>query len=306
MKALLALALLEMTAGSQEAKVPESVKKAEAKLIENPDDPDATLTLGKYLAFEKGEWEKAIPLLAKGSDATLKTLAEHEGQPHEKGPEMVGMGDEWLKAAKKFPKDRKSCEGRAMWWFGRAWPDLDPVWRDKLRERLHKLANLPAAYDKPNKGGGPVKGWSIPDELWESYIMTGFSHTGKTCAQILPAGKKNEVGYTGFHSLTMPTSEGKSYHVSFWAFTERTDADGTLSVRFLDAAGKLVSQSGPFIPPDSPWWKKIEGDFKCPAGAVRIDLNFTMMAKAGVTFIDDVVVECDGKNLIQNGGFEDR
>jgi hypothetical protein len=284
------------------------VKKAEAKLAEKPDDPDANLTLGKYFAFTKSEWDKALPLLVKGSDSTLKTLAEHEGQSHDNGPEKVAMGDEWIAAEKKFPKERKKLEDRAVAWYAKAWPDLDAVWKEKMRGRFHKIAGLPATFDKPNKGASAIRGWSIPSELWESYIFQGFGHEGRACAQILPAGKKNEAGYTGFHSNTMPAFEGKTYHISFWCFTEKTDTDGTLSVRYLDAAGKLIAQSGPFIPPDCPWWQRIEGDFKCPAGASRLDLNFTMNSKAGATFIDDVSVVCDGKDLLQNcnPGFEER
>ena len=242
----------------------------------------------------------AVP---QASDLEMKRLLELEAQPPENGPGKVGLGDSFMEAAKKFPKDHKRFEDRAMVWYAKGWPDLDAVWKEKMRERFHKLANLPAGFDKPAKGSA-VKGWSVPDELWGSYLIQGFGHSGKACAQIVPAGKRNEVGYTGFHSTNVLVSEGKTYHVSFWCFTEKTDTDGSLSVRFLDAAGKLVSQSGPFIPPDAPWWQKIEGDFKCPAGASRINLNFTMLSKAGVTFIDDVSVELEGKALLQNGGFE--
>ena len=46
------------------------------KLKTSPDDPAANLAVGSYLCFSKGEWEKGLPMLAKGSDANLKQLAD--------------------------------------------------------------------------------------------------------------------------------------------------------------------------------------------------------------------------------------
>lgn len=75
-KTLLALSIALLTAAGQDVKVLDAVKKAELKLAEKPDDPEANLTLGKYLAFVKGDWEGAIPHLSMGSDAILKAAAE--------------------------------------------------------------------------------------------------------------------------------------------------------------------------------------------------------------------------------------
>lgn len=243
-------------------------------------------------------------LAAQGADLEMKRLMDLEAQPPDTAPGKVGLGDSYMEAAKKFPKDHKRFEDRGVQWYAKAWPDLDAVWKEKLRVRLHKLAGLPEGWDKAAKGAGAARGWSIPDELWGAHLMQGFGHGSRTCAQILPAGKKNEAGYTGFHCSTIQTSEGKKYKLSLWAFTNLTDADGTCYVRFFDASGKLLKQSGPFIPPDSPWWQKLEAEYVAPSGAARVDLNFTMNSKAGATFIDDVSIELDGKNLIQNGDFE--
>ena len=36
--------------------------------------PPANLTVGKYYCFQKGDWEKGLPMLALGQDETLKAL----------------------------------------------------------------------------------------------------------------------------------------------------------------------------------------------------------------------------------------
>ena len=46
------------------------------KLKENPTDPEANLTAGTYYSFVKNEWDKGLPLLAKGSDPELKNSAK--------------------------------------------------------------------------------------------------------------------------------------------------------------------------------------------------------------------------------------
>ena len=53
----------------------ETVQKAAQTLIEKPDDPDANLTLGKFLCLEKGDWNRGLPMLSLGSDLDLKALA---------------------------------------------------------------------------------------------------------------------------------------------------------------------------------------------------------------------------------------
>ena len=52
--------------------------KAAAILSTKPNDPAASLALGRFEAFFRRHWEKGLPLLAAGSDSTLKGLAEVE------------------------------------------------------------------------------------------------------------------------------------------------------------------------------------------------------------------------------------
>lgn len=52
----------------------EEVKDALQKLEENPTNPEANLTAGKYFGVVKGDWRKAIPMLALGSESTISPL----------------------------------------------------------------------------------------------------------------------------------------------------------------------------------------------------------------------------------------
>src|SRR6185436_10463396 len=61
------------------------VLEAQAK---NPDDAGANLEIGKFLCFVKGSWDMGLRFMVKGSDASLKALAEKElaipAQPSER------------------------------------------------------------------------------------------------------------------------------------------------------------------------------------------------------------------------------
>src|SRR5207248_1294600 len=52
-----------------------AAKAAVEKLATAPDDADANLTVGRYRALVEGDWQNALPLLAKGSDELWKDLA---------------------------------------------------------------------------------------------------------------------------------------------------------------------------------------------------------------------------------------
>src|SRR5262249_22855791 len=54
----------------------ERYKQALTTLEKTPDDAEANLTAGRYLLFSKRDWDKALSLLAKSSDAKLKELAQ--------------------------------------------------------------------------------------------------------------------------------------------------------------------------------------------------------------------------------------
>lgn len=306
MRTLLALSLLAMTAWSQEAKVPDSVKKAEAKLKENPDDPDANATVGKYLGLETGQWEKAIPLLAKGSDSTLKRLAEHESQPHEQGIQMVGLADEWLSAGKKFPlRDRKKFEERAIIWYGKAWSSVGEKDKARLRDLFRKVASPPPGWEKPGKTAGSPAGWVLEDN-WKAYLESGFTHSGRHSVKILPPDP-GKPPWTGAHSNPIPVQAGRKLVLSAWVFTDRTEAAGKIDLRVYDASGKFLPNAGSaVIPEDAPFWQKVDAEIEIPPGAARIDLNLVMVARQGGTWVDDVSLKCDGKELLPNVGFEGR
>ena len=55
-----------------------AVEKALDTLNANANDPTANLTVGTWRCFYKGDWEKGLPCLAKGSRPELAALAKRD------------------------------------------------------------------------------------------------------------------------------------------------------------------------------------------------------------------------------------
>ena len=78
--------------------------------LTDKDDPDAHLRVGRYYCFTKGDWEKGLPMLAKGSDTRLQRLAEEELRESfhtrgsvETGRRVVGTGRQGFRATETAP-----------------------------------------------------------------------------------------------------------------------------------------------------------------------------------------------------------
>ena len=87
------------------------VVPARAVLEKNPSDADANLVVGKFLCYVRKDWERGLPMLAMGSDATLKNLAALERRDPKNTTDMVALGDQWRAASHK---------DRAAFWYKQA------------------------------------------------------------------------------------------------------------------------------------------------------------------------------------------
>jgi hypothetical protein len=129
-------------------------EQARQTLKTRPDDPEANLTLGKYLCFVKEDWEGGVPHLARTSDPALKALAEKELAQKEAGPspsidERIALADGWWDLAEKGETGRPLRQ-RAGTWYRAALNDLPQgLLRTKVQNRLEELAALEASSTRP-------------------------------------------------------------------------------------------------------------------------------------------------------------
>ncbi|MCE9590209.1 MAG: hypothetical protein K8S99_06765 [Planctomycetes bacterium] len=117
-------------------------KNAQAKLQADPSDPAMNLTAGRFHCFMKGEWEKGLPLLARGADAALKTAAEKDlGAPTDPA-QQVAVGDAWWDLIAKEPAaggGKRQMQARAGEWYRKADPKLSGISKAKVDQRLAEI-----------------------------------------------------------------------------------------------------------------------------------------------------------------------
>lgn len=285
----------------------EDAEKAFEKLEKDPTDQDANTIFGKYKAFVLGDYDGAMPYLVHSKDTTLKTLAEHEldATHTATATQKVGMGDEWVAATKKLPALNRIFVDRATQWYVTAWPDLDDVWKTKSREQAVKVS---AARPPGNSRKGLPRNWQAGDATVQNLpsIDGTFARTGSHSIKIPPSASKVSTAFNGMQSDQIPFA-GKAIEYSGYFRTEKTEGQSDeLIITFYDATGGLVSLSVQKVPPDLPFWNRVVGKVNAPANATLLRLGSTIRSKNGMTYVDDMSVKVDGKEVLKNGSFEER
>ncbi len=88
--------------------------------LDDTDDPQANLEVGRYYCLVKADWTRGLPLLAKCSDSTLRELAEQELQSPTIPVDQIKIADGWWKVAEEETTHQKAVRLRAAYWYQQA------------------------------------------------------------------------------------------------------------------------------------------------------------------------------------------
>jgi len=114
-----------------------AVAKAEATLASDADNTEANLVVGQWHCFAKGDWEKGLPYLAKGSRADLVKLANLELAKPALAKEQVALADAWWALAEKDRADsRSNYQARAVHWYEQALPNLFGLEKTRVEKQI--------------------------------------------------------------------------------------------------------------------------------------------------------------------------
>jgi hypothetical protein len=103
----------------------EGLEDAYKALLNDPDDADANLAVGRFYCFFKGSWRRGLLLLQRGADETLSGLAASDLSTPTDPSEQVRLGDGWLAQARKEKSPaRDYVQIRALRWYEKAVPQL--------------------------------------------------------------------------------------------------------------------------------------------------------------------------------------
>jgi hypothetical protein len=287
-----------------------AARAAEKTLEQKPDDPAACLTAGRWCCLAKGDWEKGLPLLAKGSDAGLKTAAGKDLEKPSTAPDQVAAGDAWWDLAEKAPAAaRAPLAARALFWYATAWPHLSALNKTRLRDRARAaLASRGAAAD-PKAYKPPAEapaGWEIPENRRNAHLDERFARTGRN-ALFLSAPEDDSIRATS--TVSVPAAAGQRFVFSAWVRTEGTSHEKEyLQLRYIASDNDGIDSDTISPPADTPFWSHLTRTGTCPKGTVRVTLSFRAGPPGGQIWIDDVSLKREGEGieLIENGSFERR
>jgi hypothetical protein len=140
--------------------------KADAKTLETrPDDPAACLAVGRFLCFTKGDWERGLPMLAKGSDAALKAVSEQDLAAPAAADAQVALADGWWDAAVKGASSSKArLQERAVHWYGAALAKLEGIAKIKAEKRIQEWEKLASPGSASAGSAVDLLAWIDPAE----------------------------------------------------------------------------------------------------------------------------------------------
>lgn len=116
------------------------VKAALGVLADNPDDGEANLTVGRWRCLTVGDWQRGLPLLAKGSDAPLADLARRDLARPKKPEDKLSLAEDWLSAANgEQPQHKSDALARACYWFEQAAPSLLGMDQTRVEKQISEL-----------------------------------------------------------------------------------------------------------------------------------------------------------------------
>lgn len=115
-------------------------RKATETLAAKPDDPEANTVAGRYHCLIKGDFATGLPLLARGRDADLKTLAAKELAKPATPDAQLAVADGWAeRSAKETGTAARRARLHAGSLYRAALPALTGLGRSRVEKRLLEL-----------------------------------------------------------------------------------------------------------------------------------------------------------------------
>lgn len=131
-------------------------EQAKKTLADKADDPEANLSLGRYLVLVRDDWETGLAHLAKGSDKALATAAQNDLEKPASATEKVAAGDNWWNLAEKpsLPLSaRNSYRIRSLTWYDGALSELSGPIKARVDLRIKKYPALAKLVPSAKKRG---------------------------------------------------------------------------------------------------------------------------------------------------------
>ncbi|MCI0641679.1 MAG: DUF1080 domain-containing protein [Gemmataceae bacterium] len=125
----------------------EEASSAKEILGKEANNAAAHLTLGKYLALRKGDWDKALAHLAKGGEGALQELARQDLTAPSEPAARAKLAEAWWEAGEKEPGAHKyGLQWRAVHWYRLALPMLAGITQSEVAAKIKKFEEQPSPF----------------------------------------------------------------------------------------------------------------------------------------------------------------
>lgn len=144
------------------------VAKAAETLGRAPDDAEANLIVGRHEGLVKGNWEKGLIHLAKGSDAALKAAASRDLAQPADAAGRIAAGDAWWDLAEKEASARVNLRLRAVYWYEQAAESATGLLKSKVDLRISeaRFDRFPGTWvDRTNPSLYGIIGTKLGDPI---------------------------------------------------------------------------------------------------------------------------------------------
>jgi hypothetical protein len=148
----------------------EKVARQMDKLKAAPDDPTANFAVGHFLCFMKGDWDRGLAMLAKGSDPVLRALVEKDRAKPTDGAGAYELAGQWWKVAEKepVPLSKARIRSRAAFWYKQAAPNLSGLSKAMAEKRIDEATVSDAIAQVANETDAP-EATAIIEEIAAKY-----------------------------------------------------------------------------------------------------------------------------------------
>lgn len=243
----------------------EKIKASLEILSQEPENQEANFAVGKFRCFVKGDWERGLLLLTKGSDTKIRAVAAKDLAQPTDADEQMTIGHEWWEIAESsMGMSKINLQRRAYKWYAEALPMLVGSNKAKVERRVAEIEKiLPRESTDLLKLISPEKNaivgkWQFSGER----LICDATHLARLQIPYSPGDeyvlkirveRKQEVSGIGVGFFCVGVVSGANqFQVGLDSFPEQGYFSGLVSLDGKDPTMNETGRKGQILKPNQP------------------------------------------------------
>ena len=123
-----------------------AVQEALDAIGSDPSDGGASIVVGQWYCFTKKDWDKGLPMLAKGNRDDLAKLARQDLAAPNDAKQQIALADAWWNLGEaESPANKSAIQGRARHWYEQAVDKTSGLDKARIQKRLKEQTAVATA-----------------------------------------------------------------------------------------------------------------------------------------------------------------